>query len=199
MDQEIYEFICTYTEQNGYAPSVRDIQSEFKFKSTSTVAYHLDKLENKGYIQRANGLNRAIITQKSKNISSNISNAQTTTIPLIGDITAGQPILAEENYQETYFMPTSLFKGENLFMLNVHGESMINAGIHDGDKLIIKQQSTAENGEIIAALLENGATVKRFYKENDKIRLQPENDTMSPIYCEKVEILGKVIGLIRKF
>ena len=198
LDTEIYNYICEYTENNGYAPSVRDIQSEFNFKSTSTVAYHLDKLENKGLIQRASGINRAITTQKNKNFTFN-NDAQITNIPLIGDITAGQPILAEENFQEMYFMPTSLFKGDNLFMLNVHGESMIDAGIFDGDKIIIKQQSTAENGEIIAALLDTGATVKRFYKENNQIRLQPENPTMQPIYCDNVTILGKVVGLIRKF
>lgn len=199
LNAKIYEYICGYQKDNGFAPSIRDIQAEFNFKSTSTVCYHLDRLQNDGLIKRNSGLNRAIIPQNKLAVFESFANAEFTRIPLIGDITAGQPILAEENYQETYCIPTSMFKGENLFMLSVHGDSMIDAGIHDGDKIIVKQQSTAENGEIVAALLETGATVKRFYKEESRFRLQPENPTMAPIYCDSVQILGKVIGLIRKF
>lgn len=199
LDAKIFEYICEFKKNYGYSPSIRDIQTEFGFKSTSTVAYHLQKIENDGLIKRTNGINRAIIPQINSNDINAIDDMNFINIPLIGDITAGQPILAEENYQETYCIPTSMFKGENLFMLTVHGESMINAGICDGDKIIIKQQSTANNGEIVAALLETGATVKRFYKENNMYRLQPENDSMTPIYCKEVQILGKVIGLIRKF
>jgi len=200
IENSMYQYIIEFTENNGYAPSIRELQKEFGFKSTSTVVYHLDKLDEMGLIKREPGKNRVIKT-KDESVSPEriASKYNLTTIPLVGDITAGVPILAEENYQETFFIPTSLFRGDDLFMLNVNGSSMINAGICDGDKLILRKQSTARNGEIVAVMLDNRATVKRFYKEDGYYRLQPENPLMSPIICKSVDILGKVIGLIRKF
>ena len=120
-------------------------------------------------------------------------------IPIVGKITAGEPILAVENTEEYFIASPSLFRGDGLFILTVSGESMINAGIFNGDKIVVRQQSTAQNGEIVAALIDGLATVKRFYKEENRYRLQPENDTMEPIYTDHVEILGKFVGLIRKF
>mgnify|MGYP002915432466 CR=1 FL=1 len=118
-------------------------------------------------------------------------------IPVLGQITAGQPILATENYEDLYYLPANLFKGNGLFILNVVGDSMINAGIFNGDKVVIRKQETAENGEIVAALIDDSATIKRFYKEDGHYRLQPENPTMEPMYFDEVSIIGKVIGLIR--
>jgi len=190
--EQILIFISTYTKDNGFPPSVRDIQAEFKFKSTSTVSYYLEKLEKSGAIKKSSGKNRAIFVSGKRVDMNDFSN-----IPLIGNITAGQPILAEQNYEEMFLMPINLFRGEDLFMLTVIGDSMINAGIYNGDKIILKRQNYADNGDIIAALIEDSATVKRYYKENNKIRLQPENSYMEPMYFENIQILGKVIGLIR--
>ena len=117
----------------------------------------------------------------------------------MGNVTAGQPILAEENYEDSFYIPTNMFRGDNLFMLKVIGESMIDAGIYDGDKIIVRQQNTAENGEIVVALIENSATVKTYYKEDGRVRLQPQNPNMSAMYFDNIAILGKVIGLIRQF
>lgn len=192
--ERTYEAIIKLTKQNNMPPTVRELCKEMGLTSTCSVVYYLNKLEEDGKITKNNGISRGItICDENEFQSDNF-----TKIPLIGTITAGEPILATENYEDVYSMPNNLFSGDELFMLNVKGESMIEAGINDGDLIVVKKQSTANNGEIIAALLDDKATVKRFFKENNRFRLQPENCLLSPIYCDHVDILGKVVGLIRK-
>ena len=193
-EEELLNFIRNHQEEFGYPPTVREMCRAIKVSSTSTISYYLNKLENNGLIKKSPNKNRALeIVGETINISDYVK------IYLVGKITAGEPILAVENTEEYFLASPSLFRGDGLFILTVSGESMINAGIFDGDKIVIRQQSSAENGEIVAALIDGMATVKRFYKEDGRYRLQPENDAMGPIYTDHVEILGKVIGLIRKF
>ena len=202
-EKQLLNFITEYVESNGYPPTVREMCYAVKVSSTSTIAYYLAKLEKDGYIKKSPNKNRALeVVDTPKIITEQLEelqNVNMTAIPELGTITAGTPILAVQNCEEYFMVSPNLFRGENLFMLAVRGESMINAGIYDGDKIIVRQQSTANNGEIVAALIDGCATVKRFYKENGHFRLQPENDTMEPIYVDKVDILGKVVGLVRKF
>ncbi len=188
--QEVYEFIESFIEANRYPPTIREIGERLNLDSTSSVVYHLKKLENQGKISRDNNKNRAIELTNTRNINS-------ITLPVIGEIAAGQPILAEEQDMDKILISENFFSGTNLFVLKVKGESMIEAGIFDGDFVVINKQSIANNGEIVACLIENEATVKRFYKENGIFRLQPENSTMLPIYTDNLQILGKVVGLIR--
>ena len=203
--ETILNYIIEYQKNNGYPPTIREICKALNISSTSTVSYYLDMLENEGVIKKSANKNRALEINNgmAKIIKPNFNMEQdnnVTKIPIVGKITAGSPILAVEECEEYFMVSPNLFRGDNLFMLTVSGESMINAGIYDGDKIILQKQSYANNGEIVAALLDDGlATVKRFYKENGKFRLQPENDTMSPIIVDNVSILGKVIGLVRKF
>ena len=197
------DYIASYSKDNGFPPSIREIQNKFNFKSTSTVSYYLKKLEERGDVVSKGRKNRTLTISpryydEHPELSKKFLDKDFNLIPLLGCITAGQPILAEENYDESFFIPTNLFRGDNLFMLTVSGESMIEAGIYDGDKIIVRKQETAENGEIVVALIENSATVKTYYKEENRIRLQPENSTMQPMYFDNISILGKVIGLIRK-
>ena len=189
--QETYEFIASYINKNKYPPSIREICSSVKLDSTSSVVYHLKKLEKMGKITRSDNKNRAI------ELTDDVSNYPTISLPIVGTIAAGQPILAEENLVDNIVVAEDLFSGTNMFILQVQGESMINAGIFDGDYVVISKQKVANNGEIVACLIENEATVKRIYKENGYFRLQPENDGMRPIFTEQLEILGKVVGLIR--
>ena len=205
---DVLNFIVQYQKENGYPPTVREMCKELNVSSTSTIAYYINILENEGLIKKGANKNRALEVQNSsvgenfaKVLNFNKSEeTDFTRIPVVGKITAGSPILAVEECDEYFMVSPNLFKGEDLFMLNVSGESMINAGICDGDKIILHKQSYANNGEIVAALVDGDyATVKRFYKENGGYRLQPENDTMSPIYSKDVSILGKVVGLVRKF
>jgi len=189
--QETYEFIASYINKNKYPPSIREICSSVKLDSTSSVVYHLKKLEKMGKITRSDNKNRAI------ELTDDMSTYPTISLPIIGTIAAGQPILAEENLVDNIVVAEDLFSGTNIFILQVQGESMINAGIFDGDYVVISKQKVANNGEIVACLIENEATVKRIYKENGYFRLQPENDGMRPIFTEQLEILGKVVGLIR--
>jgi len=189
--QETYEFIASYINKNKYPPSIREICSSVKLDSTSSVVYHLKKLEKMGKITRSDNKNRAI------ELTDDVSNYPTISLPIVGTIAAGQPILAEENLVDNIVVAEDLFSGTNMFILQVKGESMINAGIFDGDYVVISKQKVANNGEIVACLIENEATVKRIYKENGYFRLQPENDGMRPIFTEQLEILGKVVGLIR--
>lgn len=207
-EELLLDFIKEHLEAYGYPPTVREMCRAVKVSSTSTISYYLNKLEKNGLIKKSPNKNRAleVVLQKDESAKkSNIINIQTykdnefIRIPILGKITAGEPILAVENAEEYFMVSPNLFRGEGLFMLTVSGESMINAGIFDGDKIILRQQNHANNGEIVAALIDGNATVKRFYKENGRYRLQPENDTMSPIYTNEVDILGKVIGLVRKF
>ena len=200
--RELLNFVEDYMSENNFPPSVREMCAAIKVSSTSTVAYYLNRLEEAGLIKRnANGKHRTwdvVNKRKAENQLVPIEATNLTPIPLLGSIAAGQPILAMENYEEVFYMPNNLFRGEGLFMLTVKGESMIEDGIHDGDNVVIKQQNTAENGEIVAALVEDSATVKRFYKEQNQFRLQPANSSMEPMYFNEVKILGKVVGLIRK-
>lgn len=188
--QEVYEYIEQYIFKNNYPPTVREIGEKLKLDSTSSVVYHLKKLENQGKIVRSENKNRAI-ELVDKPIVNSVS------LPVVGVIAAGQPILAEENWTDKIVINENFFSGTQLFVLKVQGDSMIEVGIFNGDFVVISKQSVARNGEIVACLIDNEATVKRFYKENGFFRLQPENSTMSPIYTDHVEILGKVVGLIR--
>lgn len=201
-EQQLLQFIKEHLNNFGYPPTVREMCHAVKVSSTSTIAYYMQKLEQDGYIKKNPNKNRAIeIVDKSSNLTP-ITFSDTNDyirIPLLGVVTAGQPILAVEQYDEYFMVSPNLFHGEGLFMLTVSGESMINAGIFDGDKVVIKQTPYAENGEIVAAMIDGYSTIKRFYKENGAYRLQPENDSMQPIYTDHVEILGKVVGLVRKF
>ena len=174
--------------EKGVIPSVREIGAELGIKSTSSVHRYLPSLEEKGYIERGDGLNRSI----------RLPGSQVSHIPVLGVVTAGQPILAVESVEE--YIPVQLRgNSKELFALRVRGESMIKAGILDGDLIIARRTPTAENGEIVVALIDDEATVKRFYKENGGFRLQPENDTMEPIYTDHLMILGRVVGLQREY
>lgn len=183
---EVYRFIEEFIEDNGYAPSVREICSKMGFKSTATAYNYLNRMREHGMLQKADNKKRALSLQNSFR-----------KIPLIGTVTAGAPILAVENYEDFYAFPPDQFKGEQLFMLRVHGDSMIEADIQDGDKIVVRQQSSAENGEIVVALIDDSSTVKRFFKRDGKIILHPENPRLSDIVLDDVQILGKVIGLVR--
>lgn len=200
--EKIYNFILKFKNEKGFIPSVREIAKEMNLSSTSTIAYYLSKLENDGKIKRSGNKNRAIEivgeTTQTLKIENLPNYADFVDIPLVGQIAAGSPILAAQNIEDNFKLPINLFHGEDLFMLKVKGTSMINAGINNGDFVIVKKQNDAENGEIVAAMWNDEATVKRFFKEEKRIRLQPENDNLSPIYLDNVSILGKVVGLIRK-
>ncbi len=188
--QETYDMIVSNIENKGYPPTVRELCDKLNIASTSTVAYHLKKLEKLGKINRNEFKNRAI-ELSDKSYANNIS------LPIVGTIAAGTPILAEENISDKIMVSDNLFSGTNMFILKVKGDSMINIGIYNDDYVIISKQSIANNGEIVACLIDNEATVKRFYKENGYFRLQPENSYMRPIITDHLEILGKVVGLIR--
>ena len=188
--QQVYNFIEEYIFSNNYPPTVREIGEKLNLDSTSSVVYHLKKLESMGKITRNGNKNRAIELTDKPTISS-------ITLPVVGTIAAGQPILAEEMWADKILISEDLFTGNHLFILKVQGDSMIEVGIYNDDYVVISKQSVANNGEIVACLIDNEATVKRFYKENGYFRLQPENSSMSPIYTDHVVILGKVVGLIR--
>lgn len=194
--QEILDYIKSQILNKGYPPAVREICEAVHLKSTSSVHSHLESLEKNGYIRRDPTKPRAI---EIVDDSFNLSRREIVNIPVIGMVTAGQPIFATENI-EGYFplLSEDMPKGET-FMLKVKGESMINAGIFDGDQIIVKRQPTAENGDIIVALIDDSATVKTYYKEEGHFRLQPENDTMEPIIVSDLTVLGKVIGLYRRY
>ena len=187
----VMDYIRKFSEENGYTPSVREIGKECGIKSTATVYSYLQKLQDKGYLNKASNKKRSVTLTRSSGVN----------IPLIGTVTAGQPIFAYENYEDYYTFPAGEFKGEDLFMLRVEGTSMIDAGIYNGDKIIVRKQETAENGEIVVALVEDSATVKRFYRRDGKIILHPENESLSDMIFEdgEVQILGKVIGLTRNY
>lgn len=202
-EQKILDFIKKQIKENGYPPSVREICSAVGLKSTSSVHLYLNRLAEKGAISKTGLKTRALKVVEEDTTPSNISDSNVLSIPLVGNVAAGAPILAEQNIEEYFSIPSSFLSkaalSSNTYMLKVKGESMINVGIYDGDYIIISKQNTATNGEIVVALIENEATVKTFYKESDHIRLQPENDTMAPIIVKDVQILGKVVGLFRKY
>jgi len=196
---KILNFIKEEINNKGYPPSVREICKAVNLKSTSTVHSHLKTLVNKKYIKKGNNKNRAIELIDSKISKYDSEKKEMTNLPLIGDIAAGSPILAYENVEDVYPIPIDWVGKEQSFMLQVKGESMIDAGIFSGDYVIISKQNTARNGQIIAALIEDEATLKTFYKESNYIRLQPENKNMEPIISDKVEILGVLKCVIRRY
>lgn len=187
--KKIYEYVSDYTQTNNYPPSIREICASMGFKSTSTAQYYLEKMKNSGIIDKTNNKKRAL------KLSNEVSYIK---VPLIGTVTAGEPIFAVENLEGYYPLPDEFSTDSDLFMLKVKGTSMIDAGIFDGDKIIVKKQSTASNGDIVVAYFNEEATVKRFFKKDNKIILHPENPTLEDIVLDNVDILGKVQGLIRK-
>lgn len=191
--RQILDYIIWSISEKGYPPSVREIGQGVGLASSSTVHGHLNKLEDKGYIRRDPSKPRAIELLHNK-----ILNRQIINVPVVGKVTAGTPILAVENLEGHFPIAADLLPDQNVFMLRIQGESMINSGIYDGDFVFVRQQSHASDGDIVVALIEDEATVKRFYKENGYIRLQPENELMSPILVEDPVILGKVVGLFRR-
>ncbi|NLK99775.1 MAG: transcriptional repressor LexA [Clostridiales bacterium] len=194
--KEILEFIKSKIINKGYPPSVREICEAVKLKSTSSVHSHLETLEKNGFIRRDPSKPRAIEIIDDE---FNLTRRELVNVPIVGTITAGQPILAVENVDSYFPIPSEFMPNSETFMLKVKGDSMINAGIFDQDKILIQKQSHAKNGDYVVALLDDEVTVKTFYKENGYIRLQPENDSMEPIIVDDVQILGVVIGLFRIF
>ena len=194
--QEILEFIKTEILKKGYPPSVRDICEAVRLKSTSSVHSHLETLEKNGYIRRDPTKPRAIEIMEENFY---MLRHEVVNVPLVGTVAAGQPILAAENIESYFQIPAEYIPNNDTFMLKVKGDSMVNAGIFDGDQILVQQQSTAENGEMVVAMVGDSATVKTFYKEDGHYRLQPENDSMNPIIVDEVTILGKVFGVFRLF
>ncbi len=195
--KEILAFINSQVKAKGYPPSVREIGLAVGLKSSSTVHSHLAKLEEQGLIRRDPTKPRAIEILSESDIP--FSQPNVVHVPIVGKVTAGLPILADENIEDYFPVPESYIKGSvKTFMLSVMGDSMIKAGIHDGDLVLVQQSSTANNGDIVVALIEDEATVKKFYKEKDYVRLQPENDFYEPIIVKNPIVLGKVVGLFRQ-
>ncbi len=194
---EILEYIKNEIINRGFPPTVRDICDAVNLKSTSSVHSHLETLERNGYIRRDPTKPRAI---EIVDDNFNLARRELVNVPVVGRVAAGEPILAVENVENYFPIPAEFMPNSQTFMLNVKGESMVNAGILDGDQILVQQQSTAENGEIVVALIDDNATVKTFYKEDGYYRLQPENDAMEPIIVKgELQILGKVIGVFRFF
>ena len=187
----VMDYIRKFSEENGYTPSVREIGKNCGIKSTATVHSYIERLQNKGYLNKTDNKKRSVTIGKGSGVS----------IPLIGTVTAGQPIFAYENYEDYYTFPISEFKGDDLFMLRVQGTSMIDAGIMDGDKIIVRRQKNAENGEIVVALVDDSATVKRIYYRDNQVVLHPENEMLADMVfaTNEVSILGKVVGLMRSY
>lgn len=203
--QQIYDFIKSYQQEKGYPPSVREMATAVGLSSPSTVHAHLSALEARGLIKRDKTKPRALELFNEDGTSVKLAEVQetpsrgTVTLPLIGRVAAGVPILAEQNVEDTFTIPSEIATESSSFILEVHGESMINAGIYNGDYIIVREQKSAMNGEIVVAMIDGSATVKTFYKERGRVRLQPENDAMEPIYADNPTILGKVVGLMRRF
>ncbi len=193
--KQILEYIRTCVHQFGYPPSVREICKEVGLSSTSTVHGYLHRLEDLGYIRRDPAKNRTIELRAESSWRSK----KIVPLPLVCQFRAGAPIFAEECVEDVYPFPADFIGNDDCFMLIVQGDSMKNAGILEGDQLIVRHQDTAENGEIVVALIDDEATVKRYFREKDAIRLQPENDEYEPIYTRNCKILGKVVGLYRQY
>lgn len=192
--QEILEYIKSNILAKGYPPAVREICEAVHLKSTSSVHSHLETLEKNGYIRRDPTKPRAI---EIIDDDFALTRREVVNVPIVGTVAAGEPILAHENISGYFPIPVELLPNAEVFMLKIKGESMINAGIFNGDQVIVARQSHADNGDIVVALVDDSATAKRFFRENGRYRLQPENDAMAPIITDHVEILGKVIGLMR--
>lgn len=195
--QQILDFIRGEIHRCGYPPSVREIGEAIGLSSSSTVHSHLAALESKGYLRRDPSKPRALEVLDFRETDRGIDYGSVRAVPVVGQVAAGQPILAAENIEQTMSLPTEM-ADDQTFILRVRGDSMIEAGILDGDFVVVRQQPTATNGDIVVAMLEDSATVKTFYRETDCIRLQPENSTMEPIYSRDVTILGKVVALFRR-
>ena len=192
--KEILEYIKQEILNKGYPPAVREICEAVHLKSTSSVHSHLETLEKNGYIRRDPTKPRAI---EIIDDNFNLTRREVVNVPILGQVAAGQPLLAVENIENYFPIPTEFMPNAETFMLKVKGDSMINAGIFNGDKILVQKQSDAQNGDIVVALVDDSATVKTFYKESGHYRLQPENDTMDPIIVNECSILGKVFGIMR--
>ena len=192
-EKQMLDFITDCIRNNGYSPTVRDIRSALGIKSTATVHAYLSRLEEKGYIQKQSGKSRTLKPKES------VVGPTTKQVPIIGRVTAGQPVFAVENFDGYVDFTNGSYSKDELFALRVTGTSMIEAGILDGDIVIVRHQSVAENGEIVVALIDDCATVKTFYREGRKFRLQPENSTMKPIIVDSLSIIGKVVASIRYY
>ncbi len=192
--QEILAFIKETILNKGYPPTVREICEAVRLKSTSSVHSHLETLEHNGYIRRDPTKPRAM---EILDDGFGLARRELVQVPVVGTVAAGQPILAEENIEDYFPVPANILPNSQTFMLRVKGDSMVNAGIFEGDQIIVEQTSIADNGDIVVALIDDSATVKRFFKEDGYYRLQPENDSMEPIIVSHMEVLGKVVGLFR--
>ena len=192
--QKVLEYLKKCILERGYPPTVREICEEMSLKSTSSVFNHLEKLEMAGYIRRDPSKSRSI---EIVDDDFNLTRRETVNVPLVGQVAAGQPILAQHNIEDYYPLPAEYVPKNECFMLRVRGDSMVNAGILNGDTIMVERCDTAINGQIVVALIDDSATVKRFFREDNMIRLQPENDTMSPIYVRDCQIVGKVFGVLR--
>ncbi|CDC80161.1 MAG: transcriptional repressor LexA [Clostridia bacterium] len=192
-EKRVFDYLKEQIREKGYPPSIREICAALNFKSTSSVHQYIARLAEKGYIDKGDLKTRAIKI---------VGDEPTISIPIVGKVAAGEPILAQENIEDYFSIGESFFSQSDLknetFVLKVQGESMINAGINNGDYIIVSKENTARNGQIVVAMIDGNATVKTFYKEKDHVRLQPENDTMEPIIVKDVQIVGKVVGLFRK-
>lgn len=202
--QQIYDFIRTYQKERGYPPSVREMAAAVGLSSPSTVHAHLNALEELGLIRRDATKPRALELFNEDGTSVKLAEVRqnpdrgTVTLPLVGRVAAGMPILAEQNVEDAFTLPTEIATDSSSFVLEVHGDSMVNVGVFNGDYVIVREQPSAMNGEIVVAMIDGGATVKTFYKERGRVRLQPENDSMEPIYAVNPTILGKVVALMRR-
>lgn len=196
--KQILTYIQQHVETHGYPPTVREIGSAVNLSSSSTVHAHLKTLEEQGLIQRDAVLTRAIKLTDAGTEVERPQSKQVIYLPIVGTVAAGKPRLAVEDVEDVFPLPHDFVSGEG-FMLEVRGDSMIEDGIHDGDYVVVRRQPTANNGETVVAMIENEATVKRFYKEKQRIRLQPANRYMKPMYFEDIQIAGKVVGLVRRF
>lgn len=192
---EILTFVHRYADAHGYPPSVREIGQALGLTSSSTVHSHLAALEKKGYLRRDPSKPRALEILRDEH---ELLTRKVVSLPVIGHVTAGQPIVAQQNVEEYFPFPADFIKSDDCFILHVRGDSMVDAGIFDGDLLVVRRQQTAKSGDIVVARLEDEATVKRFYQEGDRIRLQPENRSMEPIYTSDVAIEGIAVALIRR-
>ena len=194
--EEILEYIKNQILKKGYPPAVREICEAVHLKSTSSVHSHLETLEKNGYIRRDPTKPRAI---EILDDTFNLTRREVVNVPILGSVAAGLPLLATENIENYFPVPSEFMPNQEVFMLHVKGDSMIDAGIFDGDNILVRQQPTASNGDMVVALVNDSATVKTFYKETNCYRLQPENDTMDPIIVDDVSILGIVFGVFRFF
>ena len=206
--QQIYDFIRSYQTEKGYPPSVREMAAAVGLSSPSTVHAHLSALEAHGLIKRDKTKPRALeVFEQEGNPDNNLGISQESpvaemrgvvSLPLVGRVAAGMPILAEQNIEDTFTIPTEIASDSSSFILEVHGNSMINVGIYNGDYIIVREQPSAMNGDIVVAMIDGSATVKTVYKERGRVRLQPENDAMEPIFADNPTILGKVVALMRR-